>query len=91
MSEYTQEQTNAAYQQGYKMGFVDGRHGATPPETKALLEALRKLDWDCEHCAHRDCWKQLGIECDGDCAECGHAECRCHTCRGNSNWEWRGE
>ena len=84
------ERVNNAYQQGYKIGFADGKNGATPPETKALLEALRKLDLDCDYCANRDEYKKKGIACEGDCSECGHAECHCQTCLGNSKWEWKG-
>lgn len=60
---------------------------AVPPEIRVLLEALRKLDWSCDYCAHRDIPHE---DCNGECQTCSHDDCRCKTCRDNSNWEWNG-
>lgn len=58
----------------------------------ALIRDLKDADRDCQYCAKSAGNGGLGLE---KCLEMENSEactldCKCHGCRGNSNWEWRG-
>lgn len=85
-----QEEINKSYQMGYRMGVVDGLHSLVTEDEKCapLLDAIRKLDYDCDYCAHNGNCKHY--RCEGDCMECDNCGCQCNSCRNNSNWTWGG-
>lgn len=60
-------------------------------ERAALIAALRKLDIDCDMCAHRkSIYDTACAEADCECLVCKSRTCACKDCIDNSKWMWRG-
>lgn len=61
-------------------------------QAQELMEALKKTDADCLYCKHAQDGK-AAIRCKATQSECGicPVPCACHTCKSNSNWEWKGD